>query len=277
MEGRRVVAGAVGLEIAEAGVGGRPLLLVHGFTGAKEDFRDWLDPLAERGWHAVAPDLRGHGSSDQPSQESEYSLEVFAADLAALVDQLEWPRYVLLGHSMGGMIAQVIALSPWGRRLDGLVLMDTGHARVDGIDRGIVELGIDIVRGTGMQGLLDVLAQLGDAKPLSSAADQRLRAERPEYVAEGERKLLASSPAMWVAMTKELLDRPDLLPGLERLNLPTLVIVGEQDTPFLEPSRRMAEVIPGARLEVVAGGGHSPQVESPEAWWKALTGFLDER
>ena len=67
MRVRRVPVGDVALEIAEAGEGGRPFLLVHGFTGAKEDFSPFLDDLAALGWHAVAPDLRGHGGSDQPS------------------------------------------------------------------------------------------------------------------------------------------------------------------------------------------------------------------
>ena len=75
---RDVRLGDVRLAIAEAGVGGRPILLVHGFTGAKEDFTDFLEPLAERGWHAVAPDLRGHGASDHPGDEASYSLEIIA-------------------------------------------------------------------------------------------------------------------------------------------------------------------------------------------------------
>ncbi len=65
---------------------------------------------------------------------------------------------------------------------------------------------------------------------------------------------------------------------LERLaahTTPTLVIVGEQDKPFIGPSERMADVMPGARLAVIPDGGHSPQFESPDAWWQALSGFLD--
>jgi len=54
------------LEYAEEGAGGRPFLLLHGFTGAKEDFADHLDRWADRGWHVVAPDLRGHGGSSAP-------------------------------------------------------------------------------------------------------------------------------------------------------------------------------------------------------------------
>ena len=121
---RPVRAGDVTLEIAEAGAGGRPLLMVHGFTGAKEDFADWCDRLAERGWHVVAPDLRGHGASDHPPAPQDYSLDLFEADVLALVDDLGWDRFVLLGHSMGGMISQAIAVHHPGR-LDGLVLMDT--------------------------------------------------------------------------------------------------------------------------------------------------------
>ena len=103
---RPVRVGDVTLEIAEAGVGGRPLLLVHGFTGAKEDFADWCDRLAERGWHVVAPDLRGHGASDHPPRAEDYSLDLFEADVLGLVDELGWDRFVLLGHSMGGMVGQ---------------------------------------------------------------------------------------------------------------------------------------------------------------------------
>ncbi len=98
-----------GLATIEAGRGGRPLLLVHGFTGAKEDFAHALDELATRGWHGVAPDLRGHGSSDQPADESSYGFDAMAADLAGLIDALGWDRAVVLGHSMGGAMAMQFA------------------------------------------------------------------------------------------------------------------------------------------------------------------------
>ena len=86
-------------------------MLLHGFTGAKEDFADWIDAFAARGFHVVAPDNRGHGASGQPAEESAYSLATFADDARRLVDALGWDRFALLGHSMGGMIAQHLALA----------------------------------------------------------------------------------------------------------------------------------------------------------------------
>ncbi|HET9443945.1 MAG TPA: alpha/beta fold hydrolase, partial [Acidimicrobiales bacterium] len=89
MERRRIeLGGGLGLEVLEAGApGARPLMLVHGFTGAKEDFADHLDALAASGWHVVAPDLRGHGKSQVVS--SAYSLEEFLWDFTQLLTQLK--------------------------------------------------------------------------------------------------------------------------------------------------------------------------------------------
>src|SRR5215471_13597475 len=98
MTERAVAVGDVELSIAEAGSGQRPLLLVHGFTGAKEDFTPWLGMLADAGWHAVAPDLRGHGASSKPTAESAYTFELMADDVLALADALDWDTLVLLGH-----------------------------------------------------------------------------------------------------------------------------------------------------------------------------------
>src|SRR5580704_557581 len=106
---RTIRVDGVELVVAESGAGGRPLLLLHGFTGAKEDFTEWLDPLAARGWHAVAPDHRGHGSSSKPASDDAYSFAILADDMLGLADALGWDRFALLGHSMGGMVAQVMA------------------------------------------------------------------------------------------------------------------------------------------------------------------------
>jgi pimeloyl-ACP methyl ester carboxylesterase len=270
----RFVAGSGGVRLAltEAGDGGTPLLLVHGFTGAKEDFTPLLPPLAAAGWHAVTFDHRGHGESEQPPDESAYSLEIMAADVDAVVDEFGWEHFALLGHSMGGMVAQLVALADHSR-LDALVLMDTTHGPVHAVDANLVAAGQALVRRGGVEALL-ALSSEGDL-PGATPADRALRAADPDYAAWCDRKLLSSSSAMVAAMLSEFVDQPDRLTRLGGLDgVPTLVIAGEQDHALLADSERMAETIPGARLAIVAGGGHCPQFEAPAEFWDALAGFL---
>lgn len=117
------------LEFNEAGNGGRPLLLVHGFTGGRADFADWMDPLAKLGYHVVAPDLRGHGTTGGPDDLTGYSLELFSADLVGLADRLGWETFDVLGHSMGGLIVQHLVVEQ-PDLVSRLVLMDTTHGAV---------------------------------------------------------------------------------------------------------------------------------------------------
>ena len=268
--------GPITLSVAEAGAGGRPLVLVHGFTGAKEDFTDWLDPLAELGWHAVAPDQRGHGRSQQPVDEAAYSFDAFADDLLALIDALGWSTTVALGHSMGGMVLQTAVLrSP--ARFEAIALMDTSHRSLRA-DPGLVDLAAGIARSDGMAAVLAAQEALADDdQPLGNDIDRRMKAEDPAYKAFGDGKLLASSPAMYASMIRTITsaDAVDRLPELASLTVPALVLVGEHDEPFLKPSCRMAEAIPGAELVVIPDAAHSPQFENPDPWWKALRGFLE--
>ncbi len=259
--------------VAEAGVG-EPLLLLHGFTGAKEDFADFLDVFADRGWHVVAPDLRGHGGSEAPVEEEEYSLEEMAADVLALADTFGWETFDLLGHSMGGMVAQVLALQAPGR-LRSLVLMDTGHGPVEGLDPGLVALAVEVVRTEGMDRLIELSAELGPAGGSRTPSELRVREERAGYIDFGDRKLRAAAPAMYAAMAPRLHMAEDRLDALRELDVRTLVVVGEEDAGFAGPSERLAEAIPGATLEVIPDASHSPQFENPDRWWKVVSRFLE--
>src|SRR5207247_11255374 len=105
---------------------------------------------------------------------------------------------------------------------------------------------------------------------------RRLRRERPGWDEFERRKCLASSGDMWAAMAPEMVHQQDRLDRLTALPMPVLVLVGEQDGPFVGPSQRIAKVVPGARLVVIPDAGHSPQFENPDAWWAALVDFLKE-
>jgi 3-oxoadipate enol-lactonase len=268
---RVVDVGEVQLAITEAGQGGRPLMLVHGYTGAGSDFEDFVERLADLGWHVVTPDLRGHGGSSKPTDEAAYDFDLFAADLLALAGSLGWDRFVLLGHSMGGMIAQVLTLGA-PERVEALILMDTGHGSLQ-IDQSLIDLAVATAREQGIDVVADFMAEADDG-PLASDAYRRKVAEDPSYKERGDRNLRNTSPAMFAAMMLRISSTPDRLGDLPSIDVPTLVMVGEEDAPFLEASRRMADAIEGACLAVLPGGGHSPQFEAPDAWWEAMSGFL---
>jgi pimeloyl-ACP methyl ester carboxylesterase len=176
---------------------------------------------------------------------------------------------------MGGMVVQTAVLHA-PHRFDSVVLMDTSHRGLR-VDPGLVELGVAIARNEGIAAVMAAQDALGaEADALGTPAHEHLLATRPGYREFGQRKMLASSASMYVAMLTAITDPEahDRLPGLEAVAVPTLVVVGDQDEPFLSPSRRMAEVIPDAELVVVPDAGHSPQFENPEQWWKALSTFL---
>ncbi len=272
IEHRAVLAGDIELTISEAGVGGRPLLLVHGFTGSRHDFALALEGLAAAGWHVVAPDLRGHGESAKPTSEDDYTFDVFTDDLLALADAIGFDHFSILGHSMGGMITRTLVLRT-PERIDAVVFMDTSHGPLY-VDPDLVELGVGVARDEGIDAVADVMA--ASSGPLDNPAYQRKVAEDPAYAEYGDRNLRASSPAMFAAMLAGIPQQADQLEALASLTVPVLVIVGEEDAPFLDDSSRMAEAIPSARLAVIPGGGHSPQFEATEAWWDALSGFLAE-
>ena len=268
---RRVALPGVDLAYAESGAGGRPLLLVHGFTGWKEDFEDHVDALAAEGWWVVAPDLRGHGASGHPPEESDYTLAAYAADLLGLVDHLGWRTFALLGHSMGGMVAEELVLDH-PERVERLVLMDTNHGPVEGLDEATVAIGVEVLRTQGLEALLELIEVL--PKPEPSPSERRLRETRVGHAAWSDRKVRCCSPVMYAAMAQLLPTRPDRLAELATLAVPTLVLVGAEDASFLPASRRMAEAIPGAELVVVPDAAHSPQLEHPEAWFAGVSGFL---
>jgi pimeloyl-ACP methyl ester carboxylesterase len=162
-------------------------------------------------------------------------------------------------------------------RLDGLILMDTSHGRLADIPRERIELGKQVVREGRMQAFIDVSDSLEGPGPLDTPAYARMVAENPGYKEYADWRTRRSSPHMWVGLVDELVGGEDRLSILSTLQVPTLVIVGEQDKPFLPHAQRMAGAIRDAHLVVLADAGHSPQFENPSAWFAAVSDWLTAR
>lgn len=274
---RKVDLGDIRLDVAEAGESAghvRRVMLVHGFTADRGEVAEVLGPLAEAGWHGVAPDLRGHGLSDHPTEAVAYSFEIMAGDVVRLADHLGWKRFALVGHSMGGAVAQHVALGH-PERVTGLVLASTFHGPVKGVSMELVELGSWVVRESGMAGLARAMAARRADNAETVAAFERMQEARPGHAEESAQRLESTSPDMWLSMAPQFVTQDDRLDRLRTLDVPTAVVVGELDATMLDDCRRIAEAIPGASLTVVPDAGHVPQLENPEAWWAVLSSFLE--
>jgi 2-succinyl-6-hydroxy-2,4-cyclohexadiene-1-carboxylate synthase len=247
------------------------LLLVHGFGGAKEDFADHLDLFAAD-HRVVVFDHRGHGASDAPDDPSTYSLDRLAADTLAVADAYGLRDLRLLGHSMGGMVTRRLVIAD-PARARALVFMDTSPGKPPGIDPELVAFGVAIVQSEGMAALR---AAQDELDVLGSPAYERVLRERPGFKDYADSKWASLSPVMWSTLAVEVATQPDQLDALAAaVRVPTLVLVGDQDTEFLPGSRATADAIPGARLVVIPDAGHSPQFENPTAWYATMREFLD--
>jgi 3-oxoadipate enol-lactonase len=238
-------------------------VLLHGVGGGREAWNGVAPTLARRGWNVAAVDLPGYGLS---SAIAPYTLAGMSAQVLALLDHLGAPRALLVGHSMGGMLAQEIhALAP--ERVAGLVLANTspafGRPESDWQQDFLRQRFAPLEAGLGMPGLAAQLVptMLGpDAPPAAAQAAQALMASVPEAT---YRAALAALVAF---------DRRAALPGIA---VPTLVVTGEHDTAAPPAvSQRMKQKIPRAALCILAGAGHLAPIEQPAAFARALDVFL---
>lgn len=248
---------------------GDPFVLVHGFTGSKLDFHDQLQWFT--GTHRVlAPDQRGHGESSNFGHVDAYSFDVLAEDLAGFLDALDVERCHLLGHSMGGMVAIRFALRH-PQRLNSLILMDTLAEPLPMFSKTIRDQLAKDVRANGCASRVNMLREM----PMGDAQKRGIDfLGSVEHWRRIELKLSQMDPEAWVALSDEITHQKSLLAELRALTLPTTIIVGEHDVPFVEPSARMAAAIPNARLETIPLAAHSPQYENADAWRRTIEAHL---
>ena len=230
---------------------GRPLVLVHGAGGCGAIWARQLAGLDDVA-RVIAVDLPGHGLTESRNSPS---VEGYAAWIRAFLDAAGLNRVVLGGHSMGGAIAQTLALEQ-PERLDGLILVGTG-ARLRVLPRIL-----DLLRGSPPEGRT-LIASLAWSP-----------ATRAGAVVEAERALLETAPLVTLGDFLAC-DRFDVMDRIEGVRMPTLVVVGRDDR--LTPPKyaaHLARTVSRARLVEIDAAGHFPQLEQPQAVNAAVRAFL---
>lgn len=243
---------------------GPAVVLLHAFPLARAMWRPQVEAL-QSDYRVITPDLHGFGGS--PPLAAAPSVETMADDVARLLDELKVSGPVVLGGlSMGGYVALAFARRHLAR-LRGLVLADTKADPDDAEGRANRDRLIAFAETNGARAVIDQML------PKLLGADTTAR--RPEVVEE-VRGIGSRQPVEGiVGALKGLRDRPDANPGLGAIRVPTLVVVGRDDT--LTPpakSEELASRIPNARLVVIDGSGHLSNLEQPAAFNAALRSFL---
>ena len=247
--------------------GSVPLVLLHGFPFDSTMWEDVMGLLGERGVPTIAADAPGFGAS--PALPGEPSLDGAAEALAAVLDDLDLPRVVLGGLSMGGYIAMAFA-ARHASRLAGLVLLDTkAGTDTDAARANRLRVAEAAERGEdpeAVAGMIEVL--LGETT----------RASEPDVV-DLHRRWLAAAPDAGISWgQRAMAARPSRFEVLEDLEVPGLVVRGSEDVlSTQEDAEAMVHALLAhggdAELVVIPGAGHMTATEDPEAVADALESF----
>ena len=249
------------LHVIDRGAGDPPLLLIAGIPAIADDWDALAEPLSATR-RVIAYDNRGSGRS--PVTPRPYTTRQLAADAVGVVDRLGIARAHVFGMSMGGIVAQEVALG-WPDRVDRLVLGCT-HAGVEHATPQPRETARAFAMRTGDWGeRMSALAPHALARDVDPAFLRAFIAKKSGDVQddEGYRAQIAAVLAH---------DTDDRLPGI---SAPTLVITGDNDRVIPGASSEvLAERIPNAHLEVIGGAGHLFFLERPAATLRAPDDFL---
>ena len=251
------------MELAYEERGSGPVaVFIHGFP---LDRRMWLGQLSglAKIRRCVAVDLRGHGLSKIDDADPQFSMDLFADDVAKTLDEIGADQVDVCGLSMGGYVAFAF-LRRHPARVRSLILADTkAEADSDEAKAGR-EKTATLVREQGMEALWDTLGP----KLLSSNP-------APESVERLKELFLAQDPAVIAADALAMRDRVDSTGDLAGISVPVLWVHGEEDQLMpVDGARATAEKIPGAKFSAIPNGGHMAPMENPAATNEAVQEFL---
>lgn len=231
---------------------GPPLLLTHGFSSTSAMWQGQVDALS-REHQLILWDMRGHGRSDYPDDPRAYSETLTVADMAAILDAVGAERAIIGGLSLGGYMSLAFYRAH-PERVRALLIIDTGPGFKKDDARDVWnKRAYDTAERFEREGL----------EVLKSASRER------STVSHRDAKGLAL--AARGMLTQRDAKVMELLPEIK---VPSLIVVGADDTPFLAASDYMAAKIPGARKVVIPSAGHAVNIDQPQAFVDAVVPFL---
>lgn len=231
---------------------GPVILLSHGYSATSQMWRGQFAALSVKN-KLVTWDMRGHGQSDYPEAQSEYSEEATVADMAALLDHVGAKSAIVGGLSLGGYMSLAFHLKH-PDRVRALLIIDTGPGyRKDEARDGWNRNSLKTAERYEKEGL----------SPLQSGSAERATAAHRDAtgLAKAARGMLTQRDAR-------------VINSLPEIKVPSLVLVGEKDTPFLAAADYMSAKIPNATKVVIANAGHASNIDQPLAFNDAVTKFI---
>ena len=242
----------------------RTVVFLHAFPMQAAMWESTAGAMPE-GWRAVAPDLRGFGESPLP-QPASHGMAEMAGDVVDLLDHLEVGEAVVFGCSMGGYVLfEMLRNAPAYLSAIGLVSTRPGADNEEG--RKNRQKAIDLVDREGADALA---AQM--IPKLLGASTQR---DRPDLVKHARNLIVANTTDGIKAGIASMMGRSDSTPLLARINVPTLIVAGAEDT-LIPPAEAeaMHTVIPASGCEIMPVAGHLPNLEQPAAFDALVSKFL---
>ncbi len=261
----------IGWSVVERG-GGRPLLLVHGFTGAAASWADHLDAFARR-HRVLAVDLPGHGHTPATADPGQMTVERTADALAGLLGRLAAAPADVVGYSMGARIALRLAIAHPAA---------VGRLVLESPSAGIGDPARRATRRASDEALADRILDQGITAFVSAWEHNPVFASHaalaPDLVARQRAIRLAGDPA-GLAVSLRAAGQGAMEPLHDRLRevaAPTLVIGGMLDPAGRARAEEVVRGIRGARLVLLEGVGHTPHLESPDAFGRLVLDFTEE-
>ncbi len=244
---------------------GIPVIFLHAFPLNRSMWMDLTAALLkEQRYRLVTVDWRGFGESSINNSVS--TMELFADDVAGLMDLLGMRQAILCGLSMGGYAALTF-LQKYPQRLSGLILADTRPSADTDEAKANREYVARLVEthGNGMIADLQIPRLISDYT----------RRNHPEVDARIRRMVATATPAGIAAVSRGMAQRSDLTHLLSTITFPTLVVAGEFDvlTPP-EMAQEYAAKIPSAQVVVIPQAGHLSNIEQPESFFEVVRNFL---